>query len=76
MCNYESKRENTLKKHINTKHGKVEDDKIDACGTCENCKSCENCDYIKNSDKCEKCKVLMFKWAAEQCGEVWVQESD
>ena len=29
MCNYESKKENTLKKHINTKHGKVEDDKIE-----------------------------------------------
>ena len=76
ICSYESKKKITLKKHMNTKHGKVKDKEIDACGTCENCGSCEDCDFMNNGDKCDKCKVLMFKWAAEQCGEAWVEDSE
>ena len=90
-CSYETKKKITLKKHINTKHGNTKestekggnagprsDEKDDKTNenVCETCKSCEDCDFIKNGDKCDKCKVWMFKWAAEQCGEVWSVDSD
>ena len=43
---------------------------------CESCESCEKCDFMKNGDKCNKCKEMMFIWAAEQCGVEWRVDSD
>ena len=54
----------------NTEDG-VATDISENCDSCENCKSCDNCDFFKNCEKCEKCKILLFAWAAEQCGVEW-----
>ena len=72
----------TLFRSESNEEGKVEarcsadKDKETIENICESCESCEKCDFMKNGDKCNKCKEMMFIWAAEQCGVEWRVDSD
>ena len=84
QCEYETKKRITLKKHMNTKHGKSscneekkkkessenkeKSNEKSAAKDCETCESCENCNFIANGENCDMCRTLMYAWAAEQCG--------